>query len=639
MKNKSGRLIMLLSLLSSSAFSDVQASAQSINSGQSEEIVVTATLNETPVSKVPAAVEVIERMEITESGAATLSDVLTEAQSITLEPTNGRLSVARLRGLNSRNTLVLIDGMRLYGGFQGYLDLGEIPAGMIERIEIIRGSGSALYGSDAIGGVINVITKKPSKDLHAGLNIFSGESVYGEAGSINTNGYISGTQGKLGYVFSGTWNNRDRYDRDKSSLMTDGDDRRSGAYSTSLNYRLTSGVNLSFGINYADTELDGIRTQLQNKVYVDKNRKVEADRLLGYIGLDVDTGTESKLTLRALQSHYDWRSDMQPLAGGAVETTTLEQKSREYEGRWTIKLSDSHRITTGMEYSSEDRSDNGISYDAHNFAAFLQDEVQLAEPLGLVFGARYDDHSDFGNAFSPKVGLWLKLGEHLRLRGSYGEGFRAPTLYELYTGSLTTKNKIIYANPNLDAEKSRSYEIGADGTWGAFSCGVTAFRNDMSDMIGEVRIGMSGSTPVYELRNISSAMTQGLEFTAGFRLAPGLTLSDELTLLGTEDKTTGYDLLYVPDAVNTVKLLFQAGSGFSGNIRVVTTGRQWIDTATRTDPYTLVNCYLGKKIYGNSELFIGADNIFNVEANASYGNSGGPASTGTCFYGGIMCAL
>ena len=340
-----------------------------------------------------------------------------------------------------------------------------------------------------------------------------------------------------------------------------------------------------------------------------------------------------------MQSNYDWQSNMQPIAGGAVETTTLKEDTKQYEGRWTTKLSDKHRITAGMEYGTEERADNSISHDAHNFATFFQDEVQLAEPLGLVIGARYDDHSDFGNAFSPKAGLWLRFDEHLRLRGSYSEGFRAPTLYELYTGSLNTKSKIIYANPKLDAEKSRCYEIGADGSWGAFSCGVTGFRNDMRDMINEVYIGKIVTTPVYELRNISKAMTQGVEVTVGLKLGYGLSLSDALTFLDTQDLTTGYDLLYVPDVANTVKLAFKGGNRFSGNIRVVTTGRQWIDKTSCTDPYTLVNCYVAKRVNSNSELFIGVDNVFNVEANAAYGNSGGAGSTGTYFYGGITCTL
>lgn len=639
MKNRSSKLLMLLALLSSAACPGLYAGPSSLNGGQSEEIVVTATLNETPVSKVPAAVEVIERKEITESGAATLSDVLTEAQSITLEPSNGRISVARLRGLGSRNTLVLVDGMRMYSGFQGLLDLGEIPAGLIERIEIIRGSGSALYGSDAVGGVINIITRKPSKDFHAGLNISTGQSTYGEAGSINTNAYVSGTEGKLGYVISGTYNNRDRYDRDRSDLVTDGDDRLFAGYSTALNYQLTQGVNMSFGINYADTKLEGIR--YTSNVY--KNRTVNADRLFGYIGLDIDTGKDSRLTLRTWKSDYDWQSDMQPIAGGAVETTSVDVDTNQYEGRWTATLAENHRITTGFEYTAEDRvdtADKSIPHNVHNFGAFLQDEVQLAEPFGLVVGARYDEHSDFGSAFSPKVGAWLKLNEHLRLRGSYGEGFRAPTVWELYIGSPFTNNKKIIANPVLDAEKSRSYEIGADGKWGTFICGITAFRNDMRDMISEVPVVNKPKT--YDLKNISRAMTRGIEITAGIRLPYGFTLSDEVTFLDTEDLSTGNELLFVPDAANTVKLACKGGKGFSGNIRVVTTGRQWTEesnTRNRTDPYTLVNCYLGKKVNSNAELFVGVDNIFNVDANAAYGNSGGAGSTGTYFYGGIMCTL
>ncbi|RNA64446.1 TonB-dependent receptor [Prosthecochloris sp. ZM_2] len=117
-----------------------------------DETVVTATLTETPLKNIPAAVEVIGSEEIGESGATTLHQVLTEAQSVNLEAVSGRQSTARLRGLSSSNTLVMIDGMRLPSGFQDKVDLGEIPAGWIDRIEIVRGPASALYGSDAIGG-------------------------------------------------------------------------------------------------------------------------------------------------------------------------------------------------------------------------------------------------------------------------------------------------------------------------------------------------------------------------------------------------------------------------------------------------------------------------------------------------------
>ena len=402
---------------------------------ETDEVVVTATFNRTPVSQIPAAVEVIDKGEIAESGARTVSDVLTEAQSVTIQPGNGRQSIARLRGLSSRHALVLLDGMRLTSGFQDYVDLSEIPAGMIDRIEIVRGSGSALYGSDAVAGVINIITRKPTENFHAGVTFRGGESRYGDAAGVAAEGWLSGRTGKFGYVVSGTYSNRDRYDRDESDRMTDGDDRILGAAHAALTCDLSPSTKLSFGFNYADTELEGYRTQTGG----DFGRHVDAERLATYVGLDASTGKESLLHLRAWQSSYDWDSDMTALAGGATTTTSLEQTSRQLELRWSGMLAGRHRVTAGLEYRNEERSDGDLGHDTDNFGTYIQDEVQIGGRVGLVFGARYDNHSDFGSATSPKAAVWYRLNDVLRFRASYGEGFRAPSLYELYTGSSCTK--------------------------------------------------------------------------------------------------------------------------------------------------------------------------------------------------------
>ncbi len=601
------------------------------------EVVVTATLNRTPVSQIPLAVEVIGSEEIAGSGAKTAADVLTGAQSVNLEAASGRQSVARMRGLGSRHALVLIDGMRLTSGFQDFVDLSEIPAGMIERIEVVRGSGSALYGSDAVAGVINIITRKPSDTFHAGVTLRGGESIHGDAANIVTDGWLSGKAGRFGYVVSGVYNNRDRYDRDESDLMTDGDDRTLGGAHAALTYDLSGSATLSLGFNYTDIGLDGYRTQSGS----DFDRHVDAERVAAYVGLDASTGPESAVHLRAWQSAYDWGSDMIPVAAGTATFTALEQTTRQAEARWTGRITGSHRITTGLEYRSEERADGDLEHDANNFGAFIQDEIGIGDRAGLVLGVRYDSHSDFGSATSPKAALWYRPCDTLRLRASYGEGFRAPTLYELYTGSTSTRRKILYANADLDAEHSRSCELGADLTWKDLTFGVTVFRNDMRDMIHEVFVGYVGAarTPVYELQNISEAMTRGIEFSASLRLPYGFTVSDEVSFIDTEDGRTGWSLLYVPEVSNTLKLAYiGTHSGLKGNIRIVSAGKQWVEGGERADGYTLVHCYLAKQVSGTAGLFFGVDNIFDVEPDA-YGNIGGSGSTGTFFYGGVTFTL
>ncbi|NTV26055.1 MAG: TonB-dependent receptor [Chlorobiaceae bacterium] len=650
---------------------------------QTDEVVVTATRTPNPVSKLPMAVEVITRQQIEESGAMNLSDVLEEAQGVNaLEPTNGRLGVASLRGLDSRLTLVLVDGIRLTQGFQGYSDLREIPAGIIDRVEIVRGAGSALYGSDAVGGVINVITRQPTRDLQGGLAASGGMSRLGQAGTVATDGWLSGTTGRLGYSVAGSYYDRDRYDRDHSDLMTDGDDRVIGSGSVALTYALKPGVKLSGGFIYADNQLDGIRTQTSG----DFDRSVNSDRLIGYFGAEISTGSESSLTLRASRTTYDWSSDMDnvnalpyvtaTVASGirtTTETTTttrtkVSQDADQFEARWTGKLNGAHLLTLGAEYRTEDREDesltltrkvvtrtnattgvrtsgpttttttdaSSISHDVHNLGLFAQDEIRVLEPLSVIAGIRYDDHSDFGSRFSPKIAALLRIDDHLKLRASYGEGFRAPSLYELYTGSLQTRKSIILANADLEAETSKTYELGADLSLGRFTAGVTAFRNEVKNLISQVLVTTVTTPWTYRFDNLSEAMSRGIEFNASVRLPYGFRLSDQVTFLDTEDESTGDNLLFAPDVTNIVRLDYvNSRLGLKGNIRVVTTGTQSISPTDKSSGYSLVNCFLSKEVSKGTELYAGVDNLFNDDTSAAYGNNEGAGLMGTYYYCGV----
>jgi len=665
-----------------SASSQARA-ADTVPGWTADEIVITATRTENPVSKLPMAVEVITREQIEASGSLNLADVLAEAEDVNaLEPVNGRIGVAKLRGLDSSLTLVLIDGYRVLAGFQGYADLREIPAGMIERIEIVRGAGSALYGSDAVSGVINVITRQPTKSLHGGLTISGGESREGEAGTIQTDGWVSGAVGKLGFAVAGTYYDRDRYDRDASDAMTDGDDRKIGAGSASLTYELKPGVKLTGGFVYADNQLDGNRTQTSG----DFEREVDSDRMMVHAGVELKTGDESNLTLHVSRSTYDWKSDMDNLDGvptvttatasdttTTTETTTfsrtkVSQDADQFDARWTGRIAEVHRLTAGAEYRTEEREDSGssvttkvvtktgavssgptsmvatdassIEHDTNNLGLYLQDEFTGLKPLTIIAGLRYDDHSDFGSEYSPKVALLLPLDDHLKLRASYAEGFRAPSLYELYTGSLETKKSIILSNPDLDAEGSKSWEVGADFSLEKLTASITAFRNEVRGMISQVLVDDATTPDTYQYRNLSKAMTRGIEISASLRLPHGFSLSDRVSFLDTQNLDTGEALLFVPDVANVLRFDYaNSRIGLKGNVRVVSTGTQYRSADEKIPGYTLVNCYLSKSVSKHAELFAGVDNLFNDDANAGYGNNEGSGAMGTYYYGGVSFRL
>ena len=163
-------------------------------------------------------------------------------------------------------------------------------------------------------------------------------------------------------------------------------------------------------------------------------------------------------------------------------------------------------------------------------------------------------------------------------------------------------------------------------------------------MIAEVFTGRYEGTkpkiPVNEVRNIAEAMTQGIELSVGLDIGYGLRLADELTLQEGENKTTGEELLYVPEVSNVLKLSYSNPSvGFSGNIRLVTTGSQYTTPDLKTETYSIVNVYASKSLTDRVRLYTGVDNLFDEQATDGYGNVYGPASSGTFVYGGLSMNL
>jgi len=297
-----------------------------------------------------------------------------------------------------------------------------------------------------------------------------------------------------------------------------------------------------------------------------------------------------------------------------------------------------------MEYRADDRIDEGLESDIENFALFLQDEVSLGERFQAVLGLRYDDHSGFGSVFSPRISLAYRMSDQLRLRAAYGEGFRAPTAFELYSGSPYTINRILIPNPDLEPETSKTWEVGADFRRGGFSLGLTAFRNDIRDMIAEVFTGSyegkSPKIPINRMENIADAMTQGLEVSVCLELPGGFELSDDLTWLESEDKASGQDLLYVPDLSNVLKLAWRnKPAGFNGNVRLVTTGTRYHGAGVKSAGYSIVHLQASKTLTSQVKVSAGVDNVFDRKVADAYGNVYGPGSTGTFYYGGISLNL
>jgi len=612
-------------------------------------VVVTATLTEKVVENVPAAVEVVSDEEMSEMGAETVAEALTEAKGLSIQAATGRSRIASLRGLRANHTLVMIDGRRVLSGFRNTLDLSSLANIMIERIEIVRGPSSALYGSDAVGGVINVITQKPREAVTGGVSLRYGQSRYGEAENPLIKGDLIGKAGRVGYSFAGAFNRRDGYNRDKSTVITDGDYKRIVSGSGNLFLDLTPNQGITGGLDYSENRQDGYRTF----GWGDANRIADSQRSSFFVEYTRNFWRHSEIMLREYHSRFETDIEEKPLGPGSWENPLtgshdifhLKQDLNQMEGRISGILLNRHLLTMGAEYRYESRKDNFTDNDVDNSAIFLQDEIQVSDPLLLVLGARYDSHSDFGSEFSPKLSATFTVNGNFRIKGSYGEGFRAPTIFELYIDQNTKKN-VVHANPDLDSETSRSFEIGAEGGSGNFSAEIRFFRNDLEDMIGLFQTGTVTSggkkpsiLPVFEYRNIEEALTQGVEISAAVRLPKGFAVSEEATILDTEDKVTGERIFERPGFLNNLKFSYEHKRlGLKANLRAVSAGSQRVSETVETESYTFWHCYAAKKLSKNLETFIGINNIFNSDP-AIYGFVEGAKVEGSYFYSGISAAF
>ncbi|MEA2064631.1 MAG: TonB-dependent receptor, partial [Gemmatimonadota bacterium] len=448
-----------------------------------DKVVVTATLSEQEIKWVPAATEVITETEINEMGAKSVADALAEAQSLTLQEIPGQGTSASLRGLSTKHTLVLLDGRRVSTGFRNQIDLGEIPNSMIERIEIVRGPSSALYGSDAVGGVINIITRQPAEGITGRLGVRYGQSRYGEAKAPHLSGSLAGKSGRLGYSLTTSVDRKGLYDRDKSTAQTTGDEKNIASSSGKISLEVASDQKLTGGLEYSKTEREGVRTW----GWGDGTRLADSQRRSVFLEYMGELRETTNLMFRGYQSHFEMDIDIIPLAGGpggspliaSGDKYHLDQDLYQLEGRWSELLAGRHQVTMGGDYRSEKRKDNNTlkesGRDVNNGAFFIQDQFQISEPLLLILGGRYDRHSDFGSEFSPKVSATWSANDNLRVKCSYGEGFRAPTICELYI-EQSTKKRIERANPDLDAETSRSFEFGVEGENDVLSGKIMFFR-------------------------------------------------------------------------------------------------------------------------------------------------------------------
>lgn len=489
-----------------------------------EPIIVTATRTARTADETLAAVSVITREDIERSQVKSVAELLVGEAGIDIAVNGGygKSTSVFLRGTNSDHVLMLIDGVKVGSATLGSPSWQYLPLDQIERIEIVRGPRSSLYGADAIGGVVQIFTRSPAERFRAGAG-----AGYGTYGTSRTTADVAGTGGGTRFSLSGAHFNTDGIDARTASAGNEGD--RDGYRNTSFNARLGHRF-----ANGADVELHTM--QAWGHVEYDGNPNQTAFDI-GAAGVRLNFAPTAVWNVK-LQTGLsrDYTDNFKN--GGFVSTFNTLRHSASWQNDAT--LGKDQLLTLGLDYR-DDRIGSTTGYtekERANRGVFVQHQGRFGNH-DLLASWRQDDNEQFGANDTGNLAWGYVLTPTLRARASYGTAFKAPTFNQLYFPG--------FGDPNLKPEESESYEAGLRGKTAGGYWDIRAFQTNVDNLIATVDIG--GGT--FRAQNVDKARIKGLETEVGARLA-GWETRTAFTLLDPRD--TGRDKILNRRAKRSLKL-------------------------------------------------------------------------------------
>lgn len=623
----------------------VGASAHAEEAVELGNVVVTASGFEQQIKQAPASISVVTREDLAKKSYRDVTDALRDIPGVVI--TGGASSSdISIRGMASKYSLILIDGKRMEsratrpnsdgpGIEQGWTP----PLEAIERIEVVRGPMSSLYGSDAMGGVINIITRKVSSDWHGGLRTEHTFQDRSDSGDYRTtNGYLSGplVEGLLGMQVYGQTSRRDEDDipRGFNEQKTD-----SGT------------AKLSFTPNAAnDLVLEVGRTEQERNSSAGKSGTGTDDSLSDYNRTHYAITHTGRWSLGQSETYLQQERIENPGRDMTVENSVFNTQTSLYLGN--------HITTLGGQYRYEDLTDKGNQLAGAedvdrltrwSWALFAEDEWSLTDSFALTTGLRMDRDENYGTHWSPRVyGVW-QLAEQWTVKGGVSSGYRSPDIraavdnWGQITGGGRGDPAVIVGNSALKPEKSLSQEIGVlwDNLDG-LSAGVTLFNTDFEDKITELRRctdttgNASGQCVVNgeayrfisDRVNVDEARMRGVEATFDWAISETVSLGANYTYTESEQRSgdfKGEPLNQMPKHMFNTTIDWQAsdrlGTWARVNYRSETSEYlSRVSMADSTPAYTLVDVGGTYDVTRNLKLLGGVYNLFNEQIDYdSYG--------------------
>lgn len=722
MRNLNKKKIALLTACVVSAVGHMAFAAEADNYDEysGADYVVTATKTQLEKKEVPTAVEVITAQKIKDLGAYSVQDALRLASNVDVQDNGMTGNQVMLRGNDTMHTLILIDGKRMAAentqSSQNAYELKRINIADVERIEVIRGNGSALYGSDAMGGVINIITKKATTPS---MSIAMHTGSKDEATSFS---YASGRQGKVAVkigggiekvrkIDSGVYKSYSSKGKQSDEIGKYNDASTTNMYgtrrflNTGINYAFDDNHDLDFTMNFMREQLKSDSWNSYGADYTNCQMTTLGEFIKAMTGMDLSTMpsdaanrilarygdytvdnlndsmpnpmTIQYYPMRSLHFYDNNRSDFSLGFNGKdgkhdynvrayfselrkentshyINLNTNTKKDVDFdqnnykqlvvEGKDSYKMDDNNTLTWGAEYKKDTMDGthlrdsgsnlkyltiNGITkpsseVSSETVALYLQDELRVGNKLLLIPAVRVDHHDSFGTHTSPKIGATYSMSDNARIKANYGKGYRAPTLYELYSkmekSGMAPMTVHVLGNPDLNPETSTNFDLGFETELGKLNSKVTYYHNDIKNMIdgddytGPETITNPGIWSKYV--NYGKVKISGLETEFGYNFDEHWSLRTVYNYLDAKDQQSGNRLAYRARHNGLVQLTWTDAK--ENPLTVNLYNRYYFDyhqsnSANYQHDYSFSTTGLtvSKQFNKNYRVYAGVDNIFN----------------------------
>ena len=582
-----------------------------------DEVVVTATRTPVPIAKSTSSITVIDSETIEAKQVKTVLEVLRDVPGLDVRQSGGLGGQASvfMRGGNSSHTLVMIDGVQVNSPGNGAFNFADLTVDNIERIEVIRGPQSTLYGSDAIGGVIHVITKKGAGPVTGYLS-----SEYGSFNTFQERAGVSGGTKKFDYALSAS-----RLDTDGISRASEhrGNPEEDPYDNTTFSGRLGATV-------FGDGRLDVTARYTNSNTDIDfafplaDDPNSQSDRKSLVLATTFSKPITSWWDQRLMLSLNDDTSDIEDQDPEFDFMSTTEMQSRRIDWQHNFYVGDAATVTAGYELQDDEGENQGnFKGTITNNAGYAQIQANPIEPLSLVIGGRLDSNNRYGDEATYKVSGAYALDRFgTTIRSSFGTGFRGPTLNDLFF--------VPFNNPDLEPEKSEGFDAGIEQHLfgGLVVAGITYFHNDFENLV-------VFDSVTFTPQNINDARAQGIEATLQVSPMESLTMNATYTHTAGRDLETNLRLARRPLNKGNLNVLYTPMSALRLNMDLLLVGSSFSDTGNTEEVagYGVVHLAGSYDITRSVQAFVRVDNLLDQEYEEvfSFGTFGRAAFGGLKF--------